>query len=394
MATTVCTPHVTVTASQLKDSMVETMTSKLIALAGHYKQYNHGLLSYFADDIRSIAFETLAKNRDRQEYLILELARQYHQQAITHGGLLHCDRYLNHHEAKTLHDCPGPILFEPRARRNGLASEGKPDGQQQARYFQIGSRHRNVHTGQAYEPLVYQRLRETTPCAVRSLQTLPLRLHLGGDQDLCCRYRKRLLQAYYDLVKRVDMRQHFGTRLLVYIYQNGENKSCTTSLARLEKSGLYSLYPEFGIQERHKLWTKQQHLSTYKELEAALLLARACFVGFDVLDIAIIFLSFKRRKFKQVRSGKELLAFIALHVISNESPPVRIQRHLQGFEGDIPEWRRKPQEVRQYLAALHILQPIPWAFNGVRQDIQIGSIAVEPDRGSIQALLKCFLVLT
>lgn len=140
-------------------------------------------------------------------------------------------------------------------------------------------------------------------------------------------HAKRLLKAYYDRVKRVDMRQSFSTRLLVYIYQNGEflsqgalshqSKSCVMSLAGLERSGLYSLYPELAIVEGQskwavttahlrKLWT-EQYISTYEELETALLLARACFVGFDVLDLAIMVLSFRRRKLKQVTCGEKLL---------------------------------------------------------------------------------------
>jgi len=92
-----------------------------------------------------------------------------------------------------------------------------------------------------------------------------------------------------------------------------------TSLAALEESGLYSLYPEFAVPHRQakwaittahlrKLWIEQRVFSsTYKELEVALSLARTCFVGFNVLEIAIIFLSFKRRKLKRVRGGKRIL---------------------------------------------------------------------------------------
>ncbi|KAK1139402.1 hypothetical protein N8T08_000765 [Aspergillus melleus] len=100
-------------------------------------------------------------------------------------------------------------------------------------------------------------------------------------------HAKRLLQAYYTLVKRADMRQSFDLRLLVYIYQNGEylsqgqlshkERSRVISLAQLEESGLYSLYPEFADVRRHtkwavttaylrQLWTMEQ-ITTYKELE-------------------------------------------------------------------------------------------------------------------------------
>jgi hypothetical protein len=140
-------------------------------------------------------------------------------------------------------------------------------------------------------------------------------------------HAKCLLQAYYQVVKRIDMRHSISPRLLCYIYQNGEylsqglfnhragGKSCLLSLADLERAGLYSLYPELAIPEQHskwaittanlrKVWTATHVPTSSSELEAAILLARSCFVDFDVLDMAIIILTFKRQKLAQLRSGE------------------------------------------------------------------------------------------
>jgi hypothetical protein len=77
-------------------------------------------------------------------------------------------------------------------------------------------------------------------------------------------HAKRFLQAYHKPLKRIYMRHSIGTRLLCYIYQNGEylsqgflkrrGRSCVTSLAKLEKTGLYSAYLELAIPEQHSKW--------------------------------------------------------------------------------------------------------------------------------------------
>ncbi|KAL4936147.1 hypothetical protein BDV06DRAFT_233682 [Aspergillus oleicola] len=494
-------------ASQVNDSMVEDMVSKLIGLAGRYKQHNHRLLFYFADDIKRIALEILSGNRARKEYPMLNLARQCYLQAITYGGLLHCDRYFHHlqrgtadqppvkaihlenyaepefvlalessvpmfpqnvdhkveREAKVkqrwnhfwgeaLHNCPGPILFQPltcplfryfdfqldnvprylfrtfdpksfgRSNEDVIASPAS-ENRTASNKFDIFSlnkdmamsmldRHLNPWAVKDYEMQPPDNFMSWTSSLLYAIQyALYRRYHYGCASDeikICVIdtkkfqqgqfiHAKRLLKAYYDLVKQVDMRQNFGTRLLLYIYQNGEylsqgsidlrGRSCVASLAGLEESGLYSLYPEFAVPERQskwavttarlrKLWTEQD-VSTYRELETALLLARACFAGFDVLDIAIIFLSFKKRKLKQVRTAEN-------------------QQHRQGFGKDIPDWGRKPQEVRQYLAALHVFQPIPRTIDESTEEIypEIGNITVEADRRLFRALLKCFPALS
>ncbi|KAK8104573.1 uncharacterized protein PG998_011606 [Apiospora kogelbergensis] len=153
-------------------------------------------------------------------------------------------------------------------------------------------------------------------------------------------HAKRLLEAYYKFVKRDDIRHFYDTRLLVYIYQFGEylsqgevyhaGRSCTVSLASLEDNGLLEMYPEFADPRGHatwairtlelrSLWGEQQKTSE-KEMREALTLARSCFASFDALDVAVVLLSF------------------SLH------------------ENKVEEWARKPQEVRQYFAALEVVK--------------------------------------
>lgn len=223
-------------------------------------------------------------------------------------------------------------------------------------------------------------------------------------------HAKRLLQAYYDLVRQTDLLQTFDLRLLVYIYQNGEylsqgtlyhqGRSCLVSLAALEQSGLYSLYPEFAARDRQskwavttahfrKLWTEQHVSTTYGELEAALSLASACFVGVDILEMAVMFLSFKRRELRRVRGGKESLRSIIYTYITVSN----VKDCLQSLH--IPEWGRKPQEVRQYLAALHLLYPSPAVFDGSAEGklSNTDGGSAEQESGLIQGLLRCFSVL-
>ncbi|KAL3456234.1 hypothetical protein BJX64DRAFT_294283 [Aspergillus heterothallicus] len=208
-------------------------------------------------------------------------------------------------------------------------------------------------------------------------------------------HAKRLLHAYYKLVKGIDMRHSISTRLLVYIYQNGEylsqgsfqhsHGSCVVSLANLEASGLYSLYPEFtapGHQAKwgvttayfRKLWMDRGAAATRRELDTALSLAMACFPGFDVLEMAIIVLSFKRRLLNPAQN------------LNGAGMP----GHTGHVEKDIPEWGRKPQEVRQYLAALNVLHP----FGHLRsQTCGLASRCAGQRQALLDhALLQCFQV--
>ncbi|OJJ43875.1 hypothetical protein ASPZODRAFT_135909 [Penicilliopsis zonata CBS 506.65] len=209
-------------------------------------------------------------------------------------------------------------------------------------------------------------------------------------------HAKRLLQAYYHFLHRKDMRDNFDTRLLVYIYQNGEylsqgrvrhgGRSCVVSLARLEAAGLYSLYPELADPCGHVQWGVRtanlrsmwanQEFSTYKELHTALTMARSCFHSFQQLDLAAILLSFKRREL-QMRKDE-----------SDESEE-ELEREEEQFSSvldmnKLPEWGRQPPEVRQYLLALQTLQTGPVTEWNQRSKNRL------PDEEMVQALQACF----
>lgn len=227
-------------------------------------------------------------------------------------------------------------------------------------------------------------------------------------------HAKRLLEAFYRFVKRADMRQFFDLRLLVYIYQNGEylsqgilnhrGRSRVISLAQLEASGLYSLYPEFADSARHtkwavttaylrSLWTPPQ-ISTHRELETALALAKNCFAGFPVLDIAIIILSFKRRVLERIPSGESCRSDFRDNVNTDE--PLGHTQHVQNFPEAIPEWGRKPQEVQQYLTTRKALQSILQIANGKLENIfSAGSRSDEiedSEKQVVKALYRYFRV--
>jgi hypothetical protein len=137
-------------------------------------------------------------------------------------------------------------------------------------------------------------------------------------------HAKRLLQAYYQFLRQADMRHSYDTRLLLYIYGNGEylsqgvlnhkGRSCVTSLARLEENGLSSLYPELADPMGHRKWAirtihlrhlwEDQHVTTYEEIQMALSLAKSCFRNINELDIATMILTFKHRELRRAASGK------------------------------------------------------------------------------------------
>ncbi|KAL4876852.1 hypothetical protein BJY04DRAFT_210357 [Aspergillus karnatakaensis] len=409
MAAKLCA--VRATASHADDSRIETMISELIGRAGHYEQYNRGPLSYFAEEIKRIALRIWTERGDWQG---IQLNGDEQKAKVKQRWVIFWSTVLQ--------NCPGPILFEPSTcplvspfdfhldrvpRYLFLTFDQRSSGQSNEEVvaspastaktinskldiFSLDKdiatamleRHLNPWEIKDYErrpPVQYALYRRHRyGCTSHEIKICVIDTRLSPLGQFVP--ARRLLQAYYTLVKRVDMRHHFGTRLLLYIYQNGEylsqgsinhkGRSCVVSLAVLETSGLYSLYPEFAVPERQakwaittahlrKMWT-EQHISSYREIEMALSLAQTCFVGFSVLDIAIILLSFKRRKLKRVR-----------------------------IEG------RKPQEVRQYLAAMHVLDSIPPVLNRSTEDVYPGILIVKLDTGKevIQDLLNCFSVL-
>lgn len=93
-------------ANTVHDFRADAMVSTLIGFADCHKQDNCALLSYFADDLKRIALETLSQSGLRQECEMLALARQCHHQALTHGGLLHCDRFFNRVRQGTFRQSP------------------------------------------------------------------------------------------------------------------------------------------------------------------------------------------------------------------------------------------------------------------------------------------------
>lgn len=93
-------------ANTVHDSKADAMVSKLIGFADCHKQDNCALLFYFADDLKRIALEILGHSGLRPECEMVALARQCRHQALTHGGLLHCDRFFNHVRQGTLHQSP------------------------------------------------------------------------------------------------------------------------------------------------------------------------------------------------------------------------------------------------------------------------------------------------
>lgn len=141
-----------------------------------------------------------------------------------------------------------------------------------------------------------------------------------------------ILEAYFRLVKRDDMRNTIGTRLCGYTYTFGvficqgtlvHHRHCDKangptshiiSLADLRQNGLPTLYPELEDASGHAKWAlttialrKIWHgdecgevdrwKTTFEELQAATNLAVRWFKPpFDPLKVAIYFLSFKRRE--------------------------------------------------------------------------------------------------
>lgn len=178
-----------------------------------------------------------------------------------------------------------------------------------------------------------------------------------------------LLEAHFRLVKKDDMRNTIGTRLLGYTYTFGEflcqgtlvhNRHCdrangptshVISLAALRQNGLPVLYPELENASGHakwalttialrKIWHGDEYgevgrrKTTFEEMQAAANLAVMWFKPpFDPLKVAIYLLSFKRRD----------LSFSQTDV------------------GDMPmstkeSWARHPVDVREFALAVKVVE--------------------------------------
>lgn len=95
---------------------------------------------------------------------------------------------------------------------------------------------------------------------------------------------------------------------------NHSGRSCVLSLDMLVEAGLYSLYPELSketyswtkrVLELREAWSTEQ-VTNQREVQLALQIARQCFAGIDISDIAAILLSFKNRKCKENVNRKYL----------------------------------------------------------------------------------------
>lgn len=128
---------------------------------------------------------------------------------------------------------------------------------------------------------------------------------------------KCLIRAYRYAAQSPGDEGFFEFRLDKEKYDNGEyltqglvnhaGRSCVLSLDMLMEAGLYSLYPE--LSEETESWTNRvldlreawstKRTTNQREVQLALQIARKCFPGMDISDVAAILLSFKNRKCKE-----------------------------------------------------------------------------------------------
>lgn len=182
-----------------------------------------------------------------------------------------------------------------------------------------------------------------------------------------------LLQAYHGLGRSAGMQNLYSTTLLVYMYTFGEylsqgrmvhHRYCETtqrrsssviSMACLERNGIYTLYPELADPTGHgvwalrtiqlrKLWHDEDNeaISSTEELRAAARLAIAWFEkSSDTLGLAVYFLSFRKRRFRDV------------------SPDA----FLGGGQAD---WMRHPIDVKEFELATRAVSAL--TYGGVAAD--------------------------
>jgi hypothetical protein len=126
-----------------------------------------------------------------------------------------------------------------------------------------------------------------------------------------------LIRAYRSAAQSPEDGDFFKFRLQDARYDNGEyltqglvnhaGRSCVLSLDMLMEAGLYSLYPELSketnswtnrVLELREAWSTER-ATNQREVQLALQIARKCFPGIDISDVAAILLSFKNRKCKE-----------------------------------------------------------------------------------------------
>ncbi|KAF4417510.1 hypothetical protein FACUT_12173 [Fusarium acutatum] len=129
-----------------------------------------------------------------------------------------------------------------------------------------------------------------------------------------------------------------------------EKRSCTLSLRGLKNAGLWDLYPEFNINvvERgggeadvRTQWTEYVKTlrwrwqftkkTTKADVQCALHIAKECFPGFDQDDLALLLLSFRKRKLHREKPSfqdpfADLLSPVSVEGVIYEEP-VEVDRY-------------------------------------------------------------------
>ncbi|KAI1172324.1 hypothetical protein F4777DRAFT_516765 [Nemania sp. FL0916] len=167
------------------------------------------------------------------------------------------------------------------------------------------------------------------------------------------------IQTYRGIAARIGGRTWGHFRCLnLEKYRNGEylaqgklkiaGRSCLVSLAQLERSGLYDLFPEFQdpegaqstkwrVRELRREWKDEQDTSN-EAIRAALKISKECFPNFEAVDMALMLLTFRALKYQE-----------ALTTEAAEQKRLEDARH--------PKWGHEPDEVRRYMTAARLLKP-------------------------------------
>ncbi|KAI0965043.1 hypothetical protein F4678DRAFT_476893 [Xylaria arbuscula] len=156
-----------------------------------------------------------------------------------------------------------------------------------------------------------------------------------------------LIRAYRETATMIggDTRRFFQFRYDNQDYYNGEylsqglvtlsSRSSIVSLETLIQSGLYSLYPDLTsttdklanrVRDLRDLWGNEIQ-TTLQELENALEIAKT-FNALEALDIAVLLLSLKHRKYKSTVS--QFAEYKHAPELTERSPP-EIRRFLEGM---------------------------------------------------------------
>ncbi|KAI0019523.1 hypothetical protein F4780DRAFT_439570 [Xylariomycetidae sp. FL0641] len=113
---------------------------------------------------------------------------------------------------------------------------------------------------------------------------------------------------------REETGYYFGEYLAQGVLKHAGN-SRIVSLKQLERNGLYSIYPEFNHNQGRKQWAKRVNSlrrmwhervarPSTMEIDHTIRLVQACFSGFHVLELTLMFLAMKRRSIITGNPGK------------------------------------------------------------------------------------------